>query len=235
MYVVYMHKTPSNKVYIGITSQKPEKRWNEGLSYNKYFTNAIIKYGWDNIEHIIMAENLSKEDACKMEQELISKYKSTDSKFGYNITIGGNVGCLGYRHTDDTKHQMSLDRQGKKLIRRKKNYKPWNLGTHLTDSQKENLRQHRLGTTQSDETRQKISNAIKGRTYTDEYKYKVSVRQTGCNNSFYGKSHSEKTRKRISENTSNRIWINDGYRCKRVKLEELQLFLDTGWVKGRIK
>ena len=45
MYVVYMHKTPSNKVYIGITSQKPEKRWNEGLSYNKYFTNAIIKYG----------------------------------------------------------------------------------------------------------------------------------------------------------------------------------------------
>lgn len=235
MYTVYMHRTPSNKVYIGITSQKPEKRWHEGLKYNSYFTNAVRKYGWDNIEHIILAENLSKDEACKLEQELILQYKSTDRNYGYNITIGGNVGCLGYHHTEDAKEKMSIDRCGKKLIRRKQNYKPWNYGVPMTDEQKDNLRQRRLGTIQSEETKQKISNALKGRTYTDEYKYKVSVRQTGCNNSFYGKSHSKETRKRISENTSNRIWINDGHQCKRVKPEELQLFLDIGWVKGRIR
>lgn len=174
MYTVYMHKTPSNKVYIGITSQKPEKRWQEGLGYNKYFTNAIKRYGWDNIEHVIIAENLSKDGACKLEQELIAHYKSTDRKYGYNITPGGNVGCLGYTHTVEAKEKMSIDRCGKKLIRRKQNYKPWNYGVPMTNEQKDNLRQQRLGTTQSEETKQKISQSMKGRVFSDEHKKKLS-------------------------------------------------------------
>lgn len=232
MYVVYMHKTPSNKVYIGITSQKPEKRW-QSLKYNSYFIKAIKKYGWDNIEHIILAENLSKEDACKMEQDLIAQYKSNDRDYGYNITCGGNVGCLGYKHTDSTKEKMSIDRKGKKLVRQKQNYKPWNYGIAMSDEQKENLRQHRLGTTLSEDTKQKISRSLKGRTFTDEYKHNVSIRQSGVNNSFYGKSHSTEVRKLLSENMSNRIWVNNGNCLKRVKPDELQHYLDLGWSKGR--
>ena len=51
IYTVYKHITPSGKVYIGITSIKPDKRWNRGKGYkdNIYFSNAINKYGWDNI------------------------------------------------------------------------------------------------------------------------------------------------------------------------------------------
>lgn len=30
MYTVYKHTTPSGKVYIGITGQKPERRWQNG-------------------------------------------------------------------------------------------------------------------------------------------------------------------------------------------------------------
>lgn len=33
MYIVYMHICPNNKKYIGITSQKPEKRWGNGKNY----------------------------------------------------------------------------------------------------------------------------------------------------------------------------------------------------------
>ena len=29
-YIVYKHTSPSNKVYIGITKQKPYKRWKYG-------------------------------------------------------------------------------------------------------------------------------------------------------------------------------------------------------------
>ena len=89
-YTVYMHITPNRKMYIGITSRKPQYRWNYGKGYvsNKHFYNAILKYGWDNIEHIIVAECLSKEDACAMEQKLIAKYDTTNPSKGYNRSIG---------------------------------------------------------------------------------------------------------------------------------------------------
>ena len=46
-FCVYMHISPNNKRYIGLTSRKPEHRWNNGKGYkgNSYFTNAINKYG----------------------------------------------------------------------------------------------------------------------------------------------------------------------------------------------
>lgn len=34
-YVVYKHISPSGRVYIGITKQKPEYRWNHGKNYRK--------------------------------------------------------------------------------------------------------------------------------------------------------------------------------------------------------
>lgn len=54
---VYMHVNKINsKVYVGITSKKPEERWQKGQGYNsqKYFYRAIQKYGWDSFEHIIL-------------------------------------------------------------------------------------------------------------------------------------------------------------------------------------
>ena len=64
-YYVYVHKFPNYKVYIGITNQKPERRWSNGSGYyrQKYIANAIKKYGWNNIEHKILFEGLSKKEA----------------------------------------------------------------------------------------------------------------------------------------------------------------------------
>ena len=63
-YSVYMHIFPNGKRYIGITSQKPvEKRWySTGGGYRKCnkMWKAIQKYGWENVEHIVLYENLSK-------------------------------------------------------------------------------------------------------------------------------------------------------------------------------
>lgn len=44
-WVVYKHVSPIGKVYVGITSNKPEKRWNNGRNYkdNTYFKHAINK------------------------------------------------------------------------------------------------------------------------------------------------------------------------------------------------
>lgn len=105
-YKVYMHRFPNGKVYIGITCQKPEYRWNKGKHYRKQplIFNAIMKYGWDNIEHIILFDGLSKEDAETKEVELISLYDSTNREKGYNIENGGN--STG-KHSEETKKKMS--------------------------------------------------------------------------------------------------------------------------------
>lgn len=95
-YTVYIHKNKINgKVYVGVTSLKPEHRWEKngtGYENNKYFSNSISKYGWDDgFEHIIVAVGLTKEQACKMEIDLIAKYDSTNPKKGYNISPGGSL------------------------------------------------------------------------------------------------------------------------------------------------
>lgn len=68
-----MHISPTNKYYVGITSQKPNNRWKNGKGYikNTYFYRSIQKYGWSTFNHEIIAENLTKQEACTFEKILI--------------------------------------------------------------------------------------------------------------------------------------------------------------------
>lgn len=91
-YCVYIHTFPNGKVYVGITGDPPHRRWkSNGYGYHsqKLIYNAIKKYGWDNIEHEIVASNLTKDEACNFEIILIRAFNSTDHRFGYNIDNGG--------------------------------------------------------------------------------------------------------------------------------------------------
>lgn len=94
-YSVYMHTSPTGKIYVGITSYKPcELRWGtggSGYTSNKHFWSAIKKYGWNNFKHDIICTEVSLAEACKIECNLITKYNSSDPSFGYNQTTGGDV------------------------------------------------------------------------------------------------------------------------------------------------
>ena len=92
-YTVYKHTSPSGKVYIGITSRKPEERWHGGAGYygNGHFYRAILKYGWVNFTHEILAENLSHNEVCAAEVALIAAYDSTNPAKGYNLAPGGHA------------------------------------------------------------------------------------------------------------------------------------------------
>lgn len=98
-FCVYKHTSPNGKVYIGITSLNPIRRWNNGKGYSSqpYFFRAILKYGWDNFNHEILFSDLTKEEACQKEVELIKSYKSNGSKYGYNISSGGECSNSGSR------------------------------------------------------------------------------------------------------------------------------------------
>lgn len=113
-YKVYIHIFPNNKVYIGITRNRTDIRWANGKGYKsqKVMSNAINKYGWENIEHKVLYENLTKEEAEQKEIELIAYYKSNQRKYGYNIANGGNSNGM---HSEETKRKMSKSHIGKNI------------------------------------------------------------------------------------------------------------------------
>ena len=88
---MYIHTSPSGKVYIGI-AKDVKHRWRgngNGYKGSTRIWYAIQKYGWDNFRHDIIATDLTRKEACDMEIELIAKCKSTDPSFGYNLESGG--------------------------------------------------------------------------------------------------------------------------------------------------
>jgi group I intron endonuclease len=165
-FTVYKHTSPSNKIYIGITSKNVKDRWQNGKGYirNKYFYRAIQKYGWENFKHEILFENLTKEEACQKEIELIAEYKSNQKDFGYNIATGGehNSGFT-FKHTDEAKKKIgdasrghiTSEEQKQKISKARKG-----IFKH-TEEAKEKLRQKALKQFMTKEAKQKISSKIK--------------------------------------------------------------------------
>ena len=111
-YKIYIHKNKINgKIYVGQTKQSLKRRWNNGNGYTQcpYFYNAIKKYGWDNFEHILLDEHLTKEEANTKEQDYIKYYKSSSPEFGYNISNGG-AGLTGaIKYIDIYQYTMDGD------------------------------------------------------------------------------------------------------------------------------
>lgn len=92
IYTIYMHITPSGKVYIGQTSKAdPNERWKNGRGYkdNRLFYLEIEKYGWDNIEHKLLYTNLSKKQAFVLELLYIRFFKL--KHISLNIDDGRDV------------------------------------------------------------------------------------------------------------------------------------------------
>lgn len=119
-YCVYVHTSPSGKMYVGQTGMKPERRWGkDGACYLKkkgngeyaqrIFAHAILKYSWENFEHEIIASNLTKEEADSFEKLLIEKLNTMDSKYGYNTREGGSHGKL----SEETRKKLSEINKGK--------------------------------------------------------------------------------------------------------------------------
>lgn len=159
---VYKHTSPSGKVYIGITSQPPKKRWNNGRGYanSPHFYAAIQAYGWENFKHEILATGLSITAAEEMEKALIIEYDSTNRCRGYNVDAGGSTGA---KHTEQTKKKIGDANRGR----------VW------SETSKEKLRQYRLTHPITPETAKKIGAANQGRTHRPESIEKIRAAHLG--------------------------------------------------------
>ena len=142
MFKVYMHRLKKdNRVYIGITKQNLKKRWQRGLGYvhSTNFYNAILKYGWDNFDHIVLFKDLSKKEAEKKEMELIELYNSNDERYGFNMTNGGFHPIM----TEEQKRKISNTEKGKKLSQETKEKLSKNIRKYYkTNGTTENMKRH---------------------------------------------------------------------------------------------
>lgn len=168
-YTVYKHTNRKNgKVYIGITGRKPEERWENGHGYyGQPFYNAILKYGWNNFEHDILFSNLTEEEAKEKEIELIAEYKSSNSKYGYNASAGGES-ANGMIHSEETKERISRSLKGRKSPMK---------GSHW-NGERAGENNPFYGKTHTEETRQKMKKSYKYN-ITEETKKKMSKNRKG--------------------------------------------------------
>jgi group I intron endonuclease len=180
-YCLYCHTNKINgKKYFGITCQKPERRWQNGHAYTRYFKNAINKYGWDNFTHEIIVDDLSYEDAITLEVEYIEKYNTcyyNANSNGYNATLGG-AGPNGYKHSIATKEKFKnrvISPEIRARIGRAVSIA--NKGRAVSEETIRKIVATRMandGYKHTDETKLKISNLQKGRPLTEKWKNNIS-------------------------------------------------------------
>ena len=256
-YIVYKHTSPSGNVYIGQTCRINQRFGNNGINYkgSTLFWNAIQKCGWDNIKHEILFEGLTKEEADRIEIELIAKYKELG--ISYNLAPGG--ANFGTHWTDEQKQRASVaakkraQRPGESERRRAiklahPNSKevcakisaalkgPGNpmYGKHRSEEVKEKIRKKLLGRKASDETKQKIKARLKifghpmtGRRHTDETR-KILSEKAKQRPKRYGYHLSDEVKLKLS----GRRAIHKNGVCKKIRPEELESYLLDGWELG---
>lgn len=162
-YCVYKHTSPSGKVYIGITSMKPERRWKNGEGYKtQMFYNAIQKYGFENFQHEILFSGLTKKEAEQKEVELIAYYKSNQKEYGYNVDNGGS--SIG-SHSEITRQKMSNNMIGDTR----------NVGRVHTEKTRRRMSESHIGNKLTEETKRKLSIINTGKKHSDEAKEHMKI------------------------------------------------------------
>ena len=170
-YCIYMHTSPSNKNYIGLTSNYI-KRCEQHQNPNNQciaFAAAIKKYGWESFNHAIIIENISTlEEAKELETYYIRHY-NTISPYGYNLRCNsdGNGAAL----SDITKERISKSNKGKKR----------------SEEFKLNIKAKRTGKKHNQESKDKCSMAKIGEKNPNFGHY-------GDKNTMFGRTHSAETR-----------------------------------------
>lgn len=224
-FCVYLHINKINgKRYVGVTSQLPEKRWENGKGYTKrqpHMYNAIKKYGWDNFEHKILIDNISLEHADSLERMLIKAWRLQDPRYGYNSQSGGLTNAT---LADETRQKISKALIGRELSdTHRQNLSNTRKNTPLSEKQKEHieyLKYFNKGKKFTESHKKNLSNALKGREFSETHKNNLSNAKKGqcserqlaallivCENNI-GRKHTEEEKKKISAGNKGKIKKN---------------------------
>jgi hypothetical protein len=180
---VYSHKNPQNNQVFYIGLGKDNRAWSK--KRNKFWRDYVKKYG-DPIVDIIK-DNLSLEEACCLEKELIKKYgrRGYDDKgVLVNRSLGGDISAYGSKKSEEAKKLIGNKQKGisKHSDESKQKIRESHLGRECNEIQKQKMRKPR-----KEGTGKKISDANKGR-----------------KSGFKGHKHTEETKQKIVNNRDNK-------------------------------
>ncbi len=203
--------------YVGLTKNELDRRLQEHITLgrhegNKFLSDAIIEYGKRNFT-IEVIEEVDESEARIKEDYYIRKYKSHYMDgCGYNMR---------YETCNYEKHYHGANQE--QIQENIRNGRAWNYGISFSIQSKEKMRKtykHRyslglykkFNTNHSQETKDKIAESKRGQKLTEEH------------------------RKNISKSSVGRTWIYNPELGERkfVKQDELEMFLESGWRKGRL-
>jgi group I intron endonuclease len=176
----------NGKIYIGQDSKNNPKYLGSGVIIER----AIKKNGINNFKKDIIEICSNKEELDIREQYWIGLYNSTDEKIGYNITKGGG-GCLGLKHSDESKDRMSINSSGNKNPMFGKKFEDAWKRQGLSDS--EILEKKRLWLEKRSILSSGENNGMFGKS------------RYGVENPFFNKTHSNKTKKVLSDKAPKKI------------------------------
>ena len=202
MYEIYVHTNKINgKVYVGLTKNGMMARWRRHLikaryyskvKKNSYFQSALLKYGADVWDHVVLEAVTTLEEAEQAETKWTAHFKSNQREFGYNCTDGGNVSRGSLHPEVKRKISATVKLQMEDPVRR----------AAQSDAMKKHWQTH--------------DNPFLGKQHTDESKAKMSMslkgKFAGEKNPYYGKKHDEETRARMSDAAKKRTldpkWVS---------------------------
>ena len=181
-YTVYrLENVVTKKNYIGMTSQKPNKRWCSG--YRGKMKEAIDAYPlqlcWK--KHIEF-QTPNKEQALELESELMKWYDSVEN--GYNISSYDSHHC---KHSEDSKKKMSEAHTGVVFTEEhKKNISESMTGKHLSEESRKKMAESQKGNTNAS-TKSVTQYSIDGEFIGEYSSTREASRHTGCDNSSISK------------------------------------------------
>lgn len=167
-----------DKVYIG-RSVNIEKRWHHHkwqLDSDRH-GNPHLQRSWnrgDKFEFLII-EECGKDLLNDREIYWIARYKSTDTKYGYNLCEGGKS-TTGRVCSEETRKKISERNKGRKCTKETVERRVQTFKKHMEDPEyrenhikklsdigKKRGTPWNIGKSKSEETKQKLSVALKGR------------------------------------------------------------------------
>lgn len=154
--------------------------------------------------------------------------KSIEPQIGKKNHMFGKFGELSHRYG------TTMSKESKKIIGEKSRMKKGNMPEGFS----ERMRDIVTGRKQKDSTKEKISEKLSGRTLSDNHKQHISDNHSdtsGENNPFFGKEHSDKTKKLMSEQRTGTVMINKDGIIKRIPGDFLESYLQQGWIRGKGK
>ena len=213
-YSVYQHVTPDGLYYFG-QSQNVEKRWEgNGIHYKETALYPYIeKYGWDNIQHIVLFRDQTKENALWIEDFLIETARED------GVCINKNRSGLISKEEDYQRgYQQQYREQNKEQIReQKQQYREQNKDKILEYQQqyyeqnKDKIKQYRE------------ENKDRKRNYDKQY-YEQNKQQILDKKKQYYEENKDKKKQYYEENKEQRREYNRQYYQRKKEEKQLKEF-----------